>query len=73
MSAHTLLVFAKPQILRSDTPSGGETANGTESKLSELRAVVNYLRKGEGNCGRATRALQAGECPPEDANGTPRS
>jgi hypothetical protein len=27
------------------TPSEGETADGTESKLSELRAVINYLRK----------------------------
>jgi nucleoprotein TPR len=26
-------------------PSEGETADGTESKLSELRAVINYLRK----------------------------
>ena len=27
------------------TPSEGEIADGTESKLSELRAVINYLRK----------------------------
>ena len=27
------------------TPSEGETADGTESKLSECRAVINYLRK----------------------------
>jgi nucleoprotein TPR len=27
------------------TPIEGETADGTESKLSELRAVVKYLRK----------------------------
>lgn len=27
------------------TPGEGETADGTESKLSELRAVINYLRK----------------------------
>lgn len=27
------------------TPSEGEIADGAESKLSELRAVINYLRK----------------------------
>ena len=27
------------------TPSEGETADGTESKLSELCAVINYLHK----------------------------
>ena len=27
------------------TPGEGETADGTDSKLSELRAVISYLRK----------------------------
>ncbi len=27
------------------TPGEGDTADGTEAKLSELRAVINYLRK----------------------------
>jgi hypothetical protein len=27
------------------TPNEGEAADGTEAKLSELRAVINYLRK----------------------------
>ena len=46
MSAHMLLIFSKPQILRSARLSEGETADGTESKLSELHAATNYLRKG---------------------------
>jgi hypothetical protein len=28
-----------------DTPGEGENTDGTDSKLSELRAVINYLRK----------------------------
>ena len=46
VSAHMLLIFSKPQFFQSARLNEGETADGTESKLSELRAAINHLRKG---------------------------
>ena len=54
-------------------PGEGELADSTESRLSELRAVINYLRKEKEIVDMQLELCKQENAPPENANGTPHS